>query len=333
MKIWFPKSEQNIYDEFLKVYYPYALTGTAESNRREFKQNKSKKCRFCQKEDVSFDQEPHLIPASLGSANFFSQSECDSCNALFGIYESHLSKYLGINRILSPHNTKRGFESANGNIVFRKKSHGYSIERRNTDKPDVKYNYAEKKITLDVSTQSYIPSLVYNALLKIALSVMPEGDINGYSVALKFLQDKNNSKLFPEIKHLKIVQTDFFHQNPFAILFKRNESTSTNFPLHTLCLYFDNHMFQIYFPLHEENRMKVQNDCQFIAAPYVSLEYEFEPDLSIKRSSDDLSPFELTNRKDTITLQLDQEAIEKLVAFDPKNGTFTPVSLKKEDEQ
>jgi hypothetical protein len=57
-------------------------------------------CRFCMRifPEVTFKNEAHIIPKSLGNKYLLSKHECDECNALFAKYDDNLAKHLAMYR-------------------------------------------------------------------------------------------------------------------------------------------------------------------------------------------------------------------------------------------
>ena len=140
---------------------------------------KNEYCRFCKKSypDVKFKDVAHAIPEALDNNKLFSYYECDECNHEFGeIIEDHLSKYLFPFRI--------------GSIILGKKgciSYKFDDDNR-LDVTDGHWDLKEANpgtimdiiddhtIVFKIKRQTYIPILVYKALVKVALTIIPGGN-------------------------------------------------------------------------------------------------------------------------------------------------------------
>lgn len=335
INVFIPKDERVFADNFLNTYEPCVYQGTVESNKREIKKVKNRVCRFCNKnsQQVTFKTKPHLISKLLGSRNFFSVEECDECNSLFKSYESNLASYLGIYRTINStiNETKiPGFESGNRNIKIKNYAGIIHIKRSDINK-DLEYDALKNELKFSIQTQSYTPELVYNAFLKMALSIMPKNEIKEYQFALKFLRDKTIYQSFKEIKQIQIVESNITYEFPIALLYKRKpQIESSKFPLHIFCLYVKNFMFQISFPLHDENLKRIQNLLTIKIAPYVLIGSSDNEEVSIRRSHDDLQSSQTNNLDNSLTMKFDVESLNNLIAFDGKTKSFIPVALKKD---
>ena len=60
------------------------ITVPSESNKRDVSNTKNKVCRFCNKgeNETTFESLSHKIPKLMGNRFWYSEDECDNCNAL-----------------------------------------------------------------------------------------------------------------------------------------------------------------------------------------------------------------------------------------------------------
>jgi hypothetical protein len=196
MIITVPKNEISLTNEFLGKYMPYVAQGSIEENKRDIKKIKNRKCRFCGvTSNEAFKKDAHVIPKSLGSKRHLYAEECDKCNELFGGLEQNISNYLGIERtFLRPPTFKKipNFKSDNGNVHILSRN-GFTLIEQRVKSSDILFcNSNELKVS--INTQKYIPRHFYLALLKIALSIMPEEDLIEYDAAINLLRDASSSK-------------------------------------------------------------------------------------------------------------------------------------------
>lgn len=319
MQIFVPESQSLIEKSFLQIYYPYLYQGFAESNRREIKKIKQRTCRFCKKDSTrtTFKNDSHIIPKLLGNKNFLSAEECDNCNKTFKDFEDHLAKYLSFNRTISsiPNDKKPIFESANGNIRLKNLSDGILyIERKNLDK-DFNFDSEVNNFEISIQSQSYAHSFVYKAFLKMALSILPASEVKEYEYAFHYLLDNNKSSIIKEIKRIEICESNISYVTPTALLFKRNSCNNVSeFPLHTFCLYVKNYMFQIYFPLHNENILRKENKLSMKLAPYVLLNSDKIEEVNVNRYYDEMHSAEASNRNHSIKFNLEENIFNQLQA-------------------
>jgi len=142
-------------------------------------------CRFCGLDysQTTFESKPHIISELLGNKYLISDFECDKCNTFFSKYENDLTAFLGMSRtFLGVKNKKDKVPEFN--------SPGYKVLARRTDFYRIKdglqisvHKSAKGIFNIDSNLgkseikylkQPYVPIKVYKALLKIALSIIPE---------------------------------------------------------------------------------------------------------------------------------------------------------------
>jgi len=107
-------------DEAAIFFFAYQLESFKVCPTEKIKGLKLKKdrvCRFCGKKwgEVSFKGDAHILSNLLGNRYLMSDFECNDCNKLFGQYEDHKSKYLGMSRTVMLVRGKEGtptFKSA-----------------------------------------------------------------------------------------------------------------------------------------------------------------------------------------------------------------------------
>jgi len=214
-------------------------------------------CRFCKKSypDVKFKDVAHAIPEALDNNKLFSYYECNNCNHEFGeTVEDHLSKYLLPYRI--------------GSIILGKKgSISYKIDDDN--RLDVTEGHWDLKesipnsiheviddhtLVLKIKRQTYIPIFVYKALVKIAITIIPENELKQLENTILWL--KKQEKLFEDYFSQFIMLRFFPGYKPFphikAIIFKRKKD-NIELPMYQISLTFNNFNFQYIIPCVEKD--------------------------------------------------------------------------------
>lgn len=319
MDISIPGTELKCAKDFFATYAPYVYQGSVEENKAKTKKIKYRVCRFCgmNSTQVPFNKDAHIISKLLGSKNHFSIEECDLCNEKFGTFENHLARYLGISRTLNPglnYGKVPSFQSANGNISIKNINGVIDIRRKDLNK-DFEFNALNCEFKICMNTQKYNSALVYNALLKMALAIMPAEDIGKYKKAIAFLHQKDYS-LYKEIKSVFITECELFQIYPFAMLYKRKtEIDSTEFPLHIFCLQVKNLMFQISFPLHEENIKQKQNKLTVLKAPFVVLGDIDLSDIKTRFCLENFSSLDANSRDNNLTMKINEESLKNAISI------------------
>lgn len=214
--------------------------------------DKNDSCRFCGKSfpEVTFKDIAHAIPELLDNDKLFSFYECDSCNHKFGeTIEDHLSKYLFPYRIGS-------------SILGKKGKISYKIDDSNrVDVTDGHWNVTESipgsiveivddhTINLKIKRQTYVPILVYKALVKIALTVVPTDELDNLKETIEWLNisEKRIEDFFGQFIMFRFIPGP----KPFPyikiVLFKRKED-DIKMPMYQIALSFNNYNFQYIIP-------------------------------------------------------------------------------------
>lgn len=231
----------------------YSLIADFNLTEKEFLGSKeNRKCRFCGRSEpeVKFRKIAHAIPESIENINLFSNYECDDCNKKFGdTIESDFSNYLFPGRIASRILGKKGtisykYDDKN-RIDVKKECWNIKTEYGMNLVEEIDNN----TLRINIKRQPYVPINVYKALVKMALTVMPEEEIENFVDTIKWLQnDKKSvedcfgqtviSRFFPGIEKFPFIK---------ASLFKRKNNTDIT-PAYQFLLCFSNYYFQIVVP-------------------------------------------------------------------------------------
>ena len=212
----------------------------------------NKKCRFCHKgePEVSFRDDAHALPESIGNKALASYYECDACNCLFGKgIETEYGKFFNFYHNVANVKGKNGPPTLAYKISCAKRTEecmDYCIKLNfDNDIPvirvcqEVDENHVEKKddcIILKSKIPQHSPIAVYKALVKMAITVLPFTDLVYYTKATEWIKDLNHKNIFTNGKKL-LVKYEFIPgynvtQYPHFSIFKR-KGTVFNLP-HTL---------------------------------------------------------------------------------------------------
>jgi hypothetical protein len=216
------------------------------------------RCRFCgqEKPNVKFKKDAHVIPQLLGNRYALSKYECDLCNEHFSLYESSLASYLGLFRTMAriPGQKGRGVPKyKNEKLKFEAFYDGTIIQMK-TDMENNTTSVDEVARILSIkSTKSgYNPLYVYKALLKIGMCLLPEDELAAHSITMKFLMTNTFDDKVKDLPFLRMFSYFIpgpLYVSPAAFLFKKKYSDKRpEIPEHTLLIFFQNHMYQIFLP-------------------------------------------------------------------------------------
>jgi len=319
-----PVEERALTNSFLETYEGYVAQSTLISNEVEAKKSKEVKlfCRFCKRTstEVTFKEKTHVIPKSLGNEGLFSDDECDTCNRFFGEFERNLVTYLGTFRVFN--NVKNGnripkFTSANHNIEIRKIGEAVTLIKRVSHDEDINVNIETGTFDINIEAGRYIPAYVYNAFLKMALSILPTQDIGDYQQAFKYILDKKRYEYYLVPRSVKVVESDVEYQWPFAVLYKKKPCVTERVPLHIFCVYVKNLMFQIIFPLSRQDIESGNGEIYWKDAPYLLFGSNHD-NIIRSRHEDELNSLEKQKRDNSIHFKFDLSVLDNLAAIDAK---------------
>jgi len=218
----------------------------------------NKICRFCDRTtpQVTFRKVAHAIPESTGNSALRTYHECDSCNELFGIgggIEDHFSKWCKLSRTSSQVKGKNGVPSIKGrDHEIRLGDVGLNMQFADPNCMDM--DEENKRVTIKVPTEPYIPLAVLKAFHKMALSVMPESEIAEFKETIDWIRNPDHRQ--PGRAYTKVIHTFIDGSPPFTLpliyLFRRRHDDRT-MPYMFFVLGFGNNLFQVTLPSSKQN--------------------------------------------------------------------------------
>lgn len=213
-----------------------------------------RKCRFCGQSEpsVHFNKRAHAISELCGNHHLLSDYECDICNAKFSKYERQFSQFMLFYHSVLGVDGKKGIPTfqpdRNGNSNIKNENGKPSINVQVNEKPIAKLDAKNNSIMVSGS-RTYVPIDVYRALLKMALTMMPESEMQYLSDALSFIMDENFTLATAKSVHMRIYTGGFNVVRPASIqIYKRKAASSSPVPAYIFTLAYSNFAFQMYLP-------------------------------------------------------------------------------------
>lgn len=279
----------------------------------------ARQCRYCKLSEpvVSFQQTAHVIPELLGRNSFICFDECDTCNKRFSSYESHLSKYFQPFLTITGVRGKKGvgiFQSrtVEGNektrTVIKVESGRREVSLRSLD--DYIVDRINKTVTLNFRRPPHIPFLVYKAMVKIAIGLVPTELLKDFDNVCQWLLTDAYTLFFP-LCNISVLQYRIF-KIPFAQLYRAKVvlSEETFRPEYILILGFANLVIQVMPPLPDNGITRQIGDRRPVLEIYPG---SFFDDLQ-RRPYIGFSTIDLSSR---ITVQSDEQ-----LHFSYEDGDF-----------
>lgn len=324
MKCYIPEAERTIYQEFVELYEPYVFQGTAEFDKSGLKLEAERRCRFCKKAmpDTTFTKDAHKISRSLGNRHYLWDQECDKCNELFSRFEGDLAYFLGIDRTLydiKPADKTPIFSSRDANVEARRFNADFMLIHRNDLSKGFEFDPGIGQFDIDVSRRPHIPAYVYNAFLKIALSILPDIDVADYAYGYRYILDRDNYGSLVGPRRVTITRINYGYPDPHAVLYRRKTS-DTRYPYHLLAVYAQNLMFHIAFPFHVDELRGYPRQILVPTVPYIDFSAYIPEPINVERVEIDLHSTEKLKETDhKLHFKFDPEILNKLVAVQLPN--------------
>lgn len=273
---------------FFNVYELESILDTSQLKRElMLGDNITRKCRFCgkMKPETTFRKKAHIIPQFLGNKVLLSAFECDVCNHEFGqLYEDSFANYIGAYRPFS------GVSGAKSNrspkhkepkkidgidvtrLMIKAANQAVQVYHEAPFDDSIEIDDDKKRLTIHAKRNPYTPIYVYKALLKIALSMIQEDEIENLSECIKFLMDNSQKALEKDnpLYHVHIHQVygPRIFLKPTAYLYTRkNDPPNNMIPARTFILYSGNHIYQIFLPFNKEDEYLVGQQARMHSYP------------------------------------------------------------------
>ncbi|QEC69651.1 HNH endonuclease [Panacibacter ginsenosidivorans] len=310
---------------------------------------KERLCRFCKRKypAVTFRNDAHIIPEALGNRYLTSEFECDECNQKFGKLDDQLIKFIGVSRSLNGTKAKKKtkipkYPSADKKVLVQNKEFysdkdALNIELTQHGNGSFIYDETNSLYKINFLKNPYMPLLVFQSLLKMAICVMNEKEIEDYEHAIEFLHVKKD--LIRELSGLLLsgylLPLTFGHEYPLIFLFKK-KNFEDNIPTHVFVLHAKNIMLEIKIPLNKNDKfnytkeaIKVKDCPPLFFKPYelhkTPFKY-FRRDLS--------STIVVKNDSEILVVEMQKGELNNFVAFNPttnsieKQKSFNPNEIK-----
>lgn len=259
------------YDE----HYQIASTWCLRPGNKIFIGDKgNRKCRFCGKTapEVSFRKKAHALPECIGNKSLFTYYECDLCNKRFGDgCENDFGNWSLPTRTMSRIRGGSGIPTIKQgpNGTWRVEGHptGLSLS---VDETEAFYEVdeANKTLKLNLRRAPYRPVMIVQAMVKMALSVMPEEELPNFQQALGWIEPGNTLTQMA-------APTPFFYtfiSGPMAsdlitvaVLTRRHDNLVT--PYSFLLLVYGHEMLQMVIPSIEKDRHHYGKRMEFRRFP------------------------------------------------------------------
>jgi len=280
--------------------------------------NETQRCRFCGKSFpiVSFNSDAHAIPHFIGNRILKSLYECDKCNHYFSKMEEQFDSYMRFFHVFC-HVSKNG-KTVNSYRCNSKSNANISVSDEWTDLKlcagedlSVLVNKQDKTITVN-GVRSYNPLAVYKAIVKMALTIIPDSVTYDFEDTIRWLMQPSIplSHLNLSIRLYEGVH-DF---NGECMIYKRKEDHIDNVPCYLFGLKYNNLFIQIYIPLCKEDKsIKPPIHVPLIPCQMDADNYRYLSFLKDMSSNTKVSKEQVSITFDYGSFTWDKEVLQKLM--------------------
>jgi hypothetical protein len=301
--------------------------GDVNHSKRSLKPRGERVCLFCgrREPEAKFATLSHLVPQLIGNGEMYSDFECDACNENFSYLENDLAEYLGVSRSFSGiavPGSVRGFKGKG----LRTKSLSFNGERiLFVDPRDL--NQDGHKHVISYTKNPFVPSRVFKALLKSALSVLPKADIqDNYQYALHYLAGRKDIQSGALINGYNL---SFTTHLPLHILHFHKRNKDEKIHTDVVVFNFQNRLISVPIPAHRDD-IEYGEDGSFSVVPPPPYFFNAETmasSMPVHFSTDLCSTEKVTDEQEHITVSVDPEALKNAVAINPGNGEVGPIQF------
>lgn len=281
-------------------------------------------CLFCGRTSghTKFSNYSHLVPQLIGNGSLYSSFECDACNEGFSKLENDFANYLGVSRSITGLLTNRNMQGFKARKLSAKSRSFMGNDMLIIAPEDIQRDGHRSTITY--TKNKFIPSKVYQSLLKSALSVLGANEITrSYPLAISYLNQQFNAAQGAIISGYRLNFESVF---PLHMYVFKKKNDSDPLPTHAVTFQFFNHIIDFAIPFHKDDIKHYKNGFQIPAFPPLfvnrqdminSMPTPFMRDLG--------STVEIKDEQEQISFAVNP-AQENMVGYDPETGVLTETS-------
>jgi len=298
--------------EFLNDNYIPSSTFHLNQDEKIYLGDKdNRKCRFCNKSDgeVTFKNVAHAIPEFTGNKKLIAHYECDDCNSKFSrLLESHMANHMNLWHTFSQVRGKKGVPSFKTNKQKSRIDIGAdNLEIKEFQDDSISTFDEEKKtITFTAKRASYVPIAIYKCLTKMALTIMPEDEMDKFKSTLKWINEESHEESTFDLKSLFALMSIAPGPKPYpftsCMLFKRKDNAKDKVPYMLFVLAYGNFAFQIYLPLSIEDKIHQDSDIKMVYMP-TPIEMMEGTNVLARKKLDLNSKLLVKGEKETVVMQ------------------------------
>ena len=295
------------YESLDRNYTISALYHLNEDNKIVLKDSEEYHCRFCgqTKDKTHFKKKAHVLSRFIGNTKLFSTYECDECNErVFSPIESSFAEYMKLFHTMTRVSGYRGVPSYKPDMQGKSRidveQGELSIKAFEGEAPIVEIDEDNHSVVVK-GRRSYVPQNVFKALVKMAVSIMPESELVNIPETLNWLQGKKivgkfiaNFRMYGGMNRLPFIT---------ALLMKRKENHTDKVPAYIFMLAYDYFAFTIPIPFCELDRCYIGEDISMTVIP---TPFDFHSSPITYKWIDFSSPDKVSNEQCSVSMHFER---------------------------
>jgi hypothetical protein len=204
-----------------------------------------------------------------------------------------------------------------------------SLERETDDHPAFSFDESTNIVTVTCKKHPFVPLYIYKALVKIALSCIPEDYLREYLAAFEYVRGTTLQRRVGgfEVVNKYTMAYTFAYKRPTMLIFEKKDPDAPIFR-HMALLFAMNNIYQFGLPLNQQDARFYGEKFDFLLAPPLfSNGYSFpiETILSSQLNLSSTSPVRDSVESFSFVAPLDRFRIPGCT--DAKTGEFVPERL------
>lgn len=232
--------DPNAIKYYEKIYTPISFGILNQSDDTYLGNKNNKVCRFCGKPEgtANFDKRAHVFPESIGNRHLLSYYECDTCNKKFSrLLENQYGNFFKFYHNASNIRGKKTVPNYQANSGKSKSEwtkdvagNPIFISADASDSITTFINQSRKEVLRIGKIDPFIPMAVYKCFVKMALSIMPESELNIFEETISWILQKNHENIFGEkllLCRYKMIPGYGTTKFPAYALYKKRQENNT----------------------------------------------------------------------------------------------------------
>ena len=254
---------------FYEANYDLLFHGQLKPGKKHFLGLKSPRvCRFCDRHapEVGFKKDAHAVSRLTGNTMLFTYEECSVCNEVFSKLEDDLGKFTLPARVFGQvpgYKKVPSLKLPTGRMDMRPDNLRVEIDPAAIDQV-ISDDPENHKLTVSIPMQPYRPLGVYKAFVKMAMTIMPSGELGRFQETLHWLASAGvEENAVSDGLGFQCVQTFCQKVYRFPIVRLLRKKPESTVPYATFILSFGSFTFQIFLTgddrdLRKHERVAVQ---------------------------------------------------------------------------